>query len=106
MPGSLDNSKSLGTNIMIKKGAKLVTNIEDITKNFEFLKKRKEISKIEDEVNEEYKDIYELINDVPIDINLICKYTNIDISEIMEKITMLEIDGKIKRVGGNRVVRF
>ena len=31
--------------------------------------------------------------------------TNMSISDVMSKITMLEIDGKVKRVGGNKFVR-
>ncbi len=108
VPGSLDNSKSLGTNIMIKKGANLVTSVKDIVSHYDFLTKC-EVKKnvcVDMEVEEEYADVYKLISDAPIDINLIARMAKLNVSEAITKITMLEIDGKIKRVGGNKVVRL
>ena len=108
IPGSLDNSKSIGTNIMIQKGAKLVTSVKDIVSCYDFLHKTEIIEDYKldnDDVDDEYKDIYDLILNSPVDINTIAKLTNMSISDVMSKITMLEIDGKVKRVGGNKFVR-
>ena len=109
VPGSLDNPKSLGTNIMIKKGAKLVTCIEDIVKHYNFLQKSNILHKndefVLDDMDDEYKDVYKVISNDPIEINFISKKANIPINEAMAKITMLEIDGKIKRVEGNKFLR-
>lgn len=102
IPGSLDNNKSLGTNIMIKNGANLVTNVNDIICNYKNLKKTKIIKTCN--VDDKFKDIYELIIEKPMDINLIAKLTNQNISDVMAKITILEIEGKIKKVGGNKIV--
>ena len=109
IPGNLDNSKSQGTNNLIKKGAKLVTSAQDIAECYDFLYKRKKIILDKtldlDDVNDEYKPIYKHITNIPIDINDISRLSGINISEIMSKVTMLEIDGKIKNVGGNKFVR-
>lgn len=102
IPGSLDNNKSLGTNIMIKNGANLVTNVNDIICNYKNLKKTKIIKTCN--VDDKFKNIYELIIEKPMDINLIAKLTNQNISDVMAKITILEIEGKIKKVGGNKIV--
>ncbi len=113
VPGSLDNSKSLGTNIMIKKGANLVTCVEDIVGNFDFLYKIKtlNIQKNEedivlDDVDDEYKDVYKMISDIPSEINIIARKLNLPIDEVMAKISMLEINEKIKRVEGSKFVKF
>lgn len=106
VPGSLNNPKSLGTNIMIKKGANLVTSVEDIVKNYNFLHKTNYLRKNSkfdlDCVDEEYRDVYSVISDFPIDVNLIAKKANISIEEALYKISMLEIDGKLRRVAGNK----
>lgn len=103
VPGSLDNKRSYGTNIIIKKGAKLVTEINDIISNYSFLNKvniinEEEIYNIDDEL----KNTYELILAGFTDVNSISKKLGEDVHKVMIKITMLEIDGKIKKIGGNR----
>ena len=60
IPGSLDNSKSIGTNKLIKDFAKLVTSPEDIIKNYEFLHKI-ELEKPEEK--EEENEILKLIKE-------------------------------------------
>lgn len=110
IPGSLDNSKSLGTNIMIKEGANIVTCVEDIIQNYPFLHKsnKKLDINLQEELTDidiEYIEIYKAISNNPVDINFIVDKTKKGVSEVLEKITMLEITGKIKRVEGNKFVR-
>ena len=105
IPGSLDNSKSLGTNTMVKNGAILVTSVNDIICNYKNLKKTRIVQNIKKyEVAKEFQDIYELISEKPMEINLIAKLTDQNVSSVMAKITLLEIEGKIKRLGGNKIV--
>lgn len=106
IPGSLDNSKSLGTNRLIQKGAKLVTCVEDIVECYGYLNKKIDLSEIEteeyiEEISEEYKDIYKLIAEKPRRVNEIAKILNIPVSEVMSKTTMLELEGKIERKVGD-----
>lgn len=106
--GSLDNSKSIGTNNLIKEFAKIVTSPEDIILNYPFLKKKKMLKKefeIDDDVEDEYKKIYSFINSKPIDVNEIIRKSNSDSKEVMSKLTILELKGKIKRTIGNSYVR-
>ena len=56
--------------------------------------------------SDEYKDIYTLINNQPIDINEIIRQSKINSKEVMSKLTMLELEGKIKRVYGNKYVKI
>ncbi len=107
--GNLDNPKSIGTNKLIKEGAKLVTSPEDIVINYSFLHKVNQtnnniIYDLED-VSEEYRDIYHIIKNEPLDINDIVKLSKTPLKEVMSKLTMLELDGKIKKISGNRYVR-
>lgn len=94
IPGSLDNKKSIGTNRLIQNGANLVTKVEDIVENYN-LKKKIKIG-IKDE-------ILDILSDEPIDFNELLKNSNLKINEFMAKITMLELEGYIKRLPGNRI---
>lgn len=101
IPGSLDNPKSTGTNIMLKKGAELVTSVEDIVSNYGITKKMKILKEennfILETIDEEYRDLYKLICKGPININKLANLSNLSISEVIGKIAILEIDGKINR---------
>ena len=56
-------------------------------------------------VPEEYEEIYNLVNIQPISANEICKITGKKISEIMQMLFMLELDGYIKCVAGNKYIK-
>lgn len=108
--GSLDNLKSVGTNNLIKEFAKIVTKPEDIIVNYKFLHKIKKdnlkINESFDVVSKEFKDIYKIIGENPIDIDSIVRQSKINLKEVISKLTMLEIEGKIRRISGNRYVRM
>ena len=109
IPGSLDNIKSLGTNILIQKGYKMAISPNDIISNYNFLERKKERKKNKvkkEQVPKEYKDLYGIIDDEPKDIDYIMKKTKINLSELMVKLTMLELEGKIKKVAGNRYIKI
>lgn len=108
--GDIDRSKSVGTNNLIRRGAKLVTSPEDIVSDFEFLykketRKRNLVRQEDSNIKEEYKNIYKVIGKEPMDINEIAKLSKESLKETMPKLTMLELDGKIKSVSGNRYIR-
>lgn len=106
IPGSLDNSKSIGTNKMIKDGAKLVTNVEDIVGNFDFLEKVCSVCEVKvDDVEEQYKDVFDLLSYVPIEFEELVKMSSLKVNELMTKLTMLELDRKIDRLSGNRFIK-
>ena len=115
IPGNVDSPKSIGTNNLIKKGARLVTLPEDILNNYEFLNKaeifeqKMSLNCTNDldglNVRDEYRNVYKVIKEKPIDINEIAKLSKESLSTSMAKLTMLELEGKIKRVSGNRYIR-
>ena len=101
LPGNVDIINSSGTNQLIKNGAELVTEVKDILD--EFTIQNKEDKK--EEVNQEYKSVYEVLGTTPIHINEICKRTNNSIAEVNQIITMLEIEGLIKRLPNNEFIK-
>jgi predicted Rossmann fold nucleotide-binding protein DprA/Smf involved in DNA uptake len=96
---------------LIKEGAKLVTSGQDIVINYNFLNKvnrdqSKEIDILNDDIEEEYKEIYNIICKGEISLNEIAKLSNKPLSEINSELTMLEIEGRIIKKPGNMYVKI
>ena len=102
IPGNIDIINSSGTNKLIKNGAILVTNIKDILNEIT-IKNKKKIKK--EEINQEYKKIYDVLTNTPMHINEICKNTNSSMAEVNQIITMLEIEGLIKSLPNNEFIK-
>lgn len=106
IPSSIDNKKGIGTNNLIKKGATLVTEPNEIIEKYNGNKiKQLTIEELENEkrvslsdlegIKEEYRQIYKELY-IPLNINEISIKTGIDIREIYSKIFMMEIEGLIE----------
>lgn len=119
IPSSIENSKGIGTNEMIKNGqAKLVTKVEDIIKELqEFKLERKQdfsfISIVQKEskkskeknvlkIDEENLEIYNLLTKTPKTIDEIVESVNTPIDEITYKLTLLELQGAIEKLPGKK----
>ena len=106
IPGSIYSKTSEGTNNLIKLGAKLVCRAEDILEELNLesvaeIKKAREI--IPD--NEEEKIILENLSpDEPIQIDKLAKVIEMNTSALSSLLTLMEIKGKVKNVGGMRYV--
>ena len=108
VPSSLDNIKGKTTNELIKKGCMLVTNAEDIVKqykNIKFYKRELDYNKNLINVPSELIDIYNVINEIPKDINEVKRITGKGINEINYKIMVLEIEGLIQELPGQKYIR-
>lgn len=105
--GSLDNPKSIGTNNLIKEFAEIVTNPEDILKKYGINNNEKILKLIDErqDIPEEYKEIYQIIKNIPIDTNEIIRKSTLSLKEVMQKLTILELEGKIRKISGNRYIR-
>lgn len=107
--GSLDNIKSIGTNTLIKNGAKLALTPEDIVINYDFLHRIEKNSLnpvYENDIAKEYKQLYTVITAEPIELDEIIKKCRLPIEDVISKLTALELDGKILKLPGNRFVRI
>lgn len=116
LPRDIGNTKGGGTNELIKRGAKLVTEPKDILKEFgiEDLKnneERQNQEEIHDELQEdiiipkEYIQVYQLISYTPQNIQYFAKKSGLKIAEVTQKLIMLELQGYIKSMPGNYYVR-
>lgn len=101
VPGRLDSKNGVGINNLIKNGAKLVTNANDILKNFdEFRNKKKRMIIQNSRVKKEYRKIYEVLDENPISLEEIAYKTNNTIKCTLKLLTLMEIEDLVKQVMG------
>ncbi len=102
IPHRIEDESGKGTNRLLKNGAILVTEIEDILKYYNNIKQNaKTEKKLEIEIPEEYKKVYEEIKIKDINADEISKKINMNIAQVNAIITMLELEGYIESRPGN-----
>ena len=121
IPNKIGEINGVGTNNLIKSGANLVTDVNDILSKIgeEILDKDKikEINKLidsqEDQISKEnniykpinidkqYMEIYECLIEKPLNIEELTRITNKSIVELNQKITIMEIEGLIETCPGS-----
>ncbi|MDO5556060.1 MAG: DNA-processing protein DprA [Clostridia bacterium] len=101
IPSNIDLKTGVGTNRLIQKGAKLVTCANDILIELN-ISSNKEVIQVE----EKYINIYNKLNHIPININLIAKKCNLDIATVTQMLLIMEIKGYVKSLPGNEYVRL
>ena len=108
IPSNIDSKLGIGTNSLIQKGAKLVTNVKDILREIN-MNKCKDIEqewKYESKnVPIKYENVYEIIGNMPIDINTICRRAELPIQDVSEQLTMLELNEYIRALPGDMFVK-
>ncbi len=111
IPNRIDEKTGYNTNLLIKQGANLVTCAQDIIDFYieEGIEIQQNVNKKEAEKQlqnlKQYQTIYNLIGQLPISANEIFRITNKPITEISEALCMLEIEGLIKNIPGNKYIR-
>lgn len=98
VPGNVDSRNSFGTNNLIKLGARLVTDPADILMAFN-LKTLKPAPK-----NYVYNEwelvIIEILKTGALHIDKICQSSKLDIALISENLSLLELKGVVRHLGG------
>lgn len=111
VPRNIGELRGWGTNLLIQEGAKLVLSPGDILEEYGIkYDKKEELVQIYEKkkkikIKPEYKELYNLITEKPIEINELAKRSKLDISELSQKITMMEIEGYIESLPGNEYKR-
>jgi len=107
IPGSIFSKNSFGANNLIKSGAKMVTAVDDILEelNLMDLKTEKGI-KEEENLTEEEKIILKIVEKEPIYIDKICKISKMAAGQVLSIVSVLEIKGIIKNIGGSKFVKL
>ena len=97
IPSDIDKKTGFIPNELIKNGAHLVTNVQDI---IEYFPKEK----IETKLENDYLEIYKYISKIQINVDDICRLTNLSIASINERLMLMEIEGLVKKVSGGYIV--
>ena len=96
IPHRIGDEAGVGTNRLIKRGAMLVTETQDLLPFFENIKsiKKKEVT-LQVEIPEEYKKVYDALQE-PLNSDDVSKKTKMKIVEVNTILTMLELEGYIE----------
>lgn len=106
VPGPIHSKHSLGSNSLIKQGAKLVQDIEDIVEEFPYLKLKKRVSNQRPEMtNQREEAVHQVIQYQPVHINDIYNQTEIELNQIYETLLSLQLKRKIKQLPGGFYIR-
>lgn len=102
IPGNINSKNSIGTNRLLKTGAKLVTDIDDILEEFLYFKPESGRNKMEVEVSDEEKAVIQVLEEKGILTNEeISFFTNQNIKYIIGILSVLELKGIVKDLGNN-----
>jgi DNA processing protein len=99
VPSDIFSSKSIGTNSLIKKGnAKLVQSVDDILEEFGFvIDCAKDKKRVKSELSPEEKKVIDVLIGEPASIDEIAEKTNIEISRLLQIISIMEIEQKVAK---------
>lgn len=105
IPGSIFSANSIGPNNLIKMGAKLVAKTEDILEelNLKNLASNIETRQISPDSREEAA-ILALLSHEPVPVDKIAQEAKLNISVVNSTLTLMEMKGKIKNLGGMQYV--
>jgi len=105
VPGSIFSDRSDGPNNLIKMGAKLVANAQDILEelNLKNLASNIAIAKIAPD-NEQEALILKILSHDPLPVDSIVQETKMSAAQVGATLSLMEMKGKIKNLGGAQYV--
>lgn len=105
LPGSIYSPQSKGTNRLIQQGAKPLIDIRDLLQDLqvELIQERKELQKSLplDMFEQKIKD---LLSHEPLHVDEITQLSQMPVSQVSAYLTMLEIKGAAKQIGGMKYI--
>ncbi|MBL7157109.1 MAG: DNA-protecting protein DprA [Candidatus Omnitrophica bacterium] len=107
MPGNISSTRSNGTNRLIKEGAKLVENFQDILDELSYVINIKDVTSDEISPMASYeKIIFEILSDKPKRIDEIYEKTDLPTGKVSEALLKLELKKLIRMLPGENFVRL
>ena len=105
IPGPIYSENSIGTNRLIKMGAKLVTCANDILEelNLPLIQDKRKDFKPE---NKQEEILLTILNNEPIHVDEITKQSNLETGLVGSTLMMLELKGAIKHHGGSHYTKI
>ena len=112
VPGSINSFKSTGSHFLIKQGAKLIENVDDILDEIEISDKLFQEGDIlmdngskYPDMNESEKQLHEMLGDYPIHIDQIVRLGTKDTGEVSSILMRMELKGLVKQHPGKMFSR-
>lgn len=110
IPGNINSPLSNGSHNLIKQGAKLVNNYQDILEEIHIVLPQKTTEKEmvtkDISVTEEEKIIYRIITKEPTQIDEIIGISKLSVSKVSEILLSLELKDLIKEIEGKRFIKL
>ncbi len=107
VPGNINSPASAGTNRLIQQGAKLVTSVDDVLDelNLKLVVEQTAVQLALPETAEEAA-LMAHLSGQPVHVDDLCQHTGLPTSLVTSTLTMMELKGMIRQVGGmNYVIR-
>ena len=115
VPGKIDSPKSYGTHMLIKEGAKLVQDVDDIVEELEMQAgdssackelKKQDTAGRSPELEGDEKKVFEFLTTDPCQIDIICARLNMPANKVSSVLMMLEVKGCVKQLPGKQFVKL
>ena len=104
VPGSINSKNTEGIYKLLKNGATMVTSGEDILNALNWEIKTDAVSKTE--VSSLYNEILDFIDVEPVSFDFLQNRTGLLTEELLNRLTMMEIEGLIEQTDGDRYKRI
>ncbi|MEW5992993.1 MAG: DNA-processing protein DprA [Candidatus Zixiibacteriota bacterium] len=106
VPGSPEARMSIGTNMLIKRGARLVTSIDDIFEELPRLKGDLTVKRVTQmpDITEMERQIVGICSEQPVQIDVIARKLDLPTAEVMEFLLALELKGIVQELSGKRFI--
>lgn len=110
LPGNILSVKSVGTNQLIKEGAKLVQTVEDIMEELDskikfFLRENPKYKEPMPELSDRETKVLTLLSDQPLHIDIIAQKSGFQTSETLSLLLTLELKELVRQLSGKMFVR-
>ena len=113
IPGNVNVINSRGTNSLIKEGAKLVEDVDDITSELKALPKslkekvyEKMARKLPPDISKEEMIVYSQLEESSIHIDVIAKNSNLPVNKVSAILLSLEMNGVIRQEAGKMFAKI
>jgi DNA processing protein len=114
VPGDIFSPQSAGANLLLKRGAKLVSSAADILEEFSLSRTlprqqagQPELAlKIFEPRTDEEKIIWKILSNEPLHIDKISKLAKLRTAVVSSTLAALEIEGAVKNIGGQNFIKL
>lgn len=105
VPGPIFSAQSLGTNSLIRSGARLVTGVADVLEELNLNQSRVEQKTAsKNPSSSEEKRLLELLSGEPIHIDKLAKLAKLQTAAVSSTLSIMEIKGWVKNIGGQNYI--